>query len=92
MEKNPEEYRLLLFVATGQKNSIKAQTNTERFLKQHLKDQYVLKIIDVTEDPKLALDKGVYFTPMLMVSSPLPEAYLAGDMSDENELINTILH
>lgn len=91
MEKDRERYRLLLFVAAGQKNSVKAQKNIDTFLEKYLKNSYELKVIDVTRDSKIALEKGVYFTPMLIITQPLPETYLAGDMSDEEQLKQTIL-
>ena len=88
---NDKEYRFLLFGAFGQKNSVEALKNVKDFLERYLKDLYELKTIDVTKDSKFALEKGVYFTPMLIMTHPLPEAYLAGDMSDYERMKKTIV-
>ena len=87
-------YRFLLFVAKNQYNSIQAEKNIEKICRKYLKDNiyydYYLNVVDVFSDPELAIENNVYVTPMLVMSSPLPEAYIAGDMSDTDNVLKAL--
>ena len=74
----PIRIKIHVFVAQGQPNSVKAVKNIRQLCKTKIPDQYRLKIIDVLKEPELALEKGVYLTPMLVVAAPLP--HLINDM------------
>ncbi len=79
-------HHFMLFIAGDQNNSLKAQKNIKRFFEKHMLDRHELIIVDVIKNPKMALEKGVYFTPMLIMAYPDSETSLAGDMSDEKAL------
>ena len=80
-------YQLLLFVADNQPNSTRARQNIDIICREHLGGDVNLKIIDVFQDPNLALENRVYVTPMLVKAAPLPPAYVAGDLSDTGKVL-----
>lgn len=80
-------YQLMLFVADNQPNSVKAKQHLNKICRKYLKDKYCMEIIDVLKDPEIALKNEVYITPMLIVATPLPPSYVAGDMADTDKVL-----
>ncbi|MBF0468176.1 MAG: circadian clock protein KaiB [Desulfamplus sp.] len=81
-----KKYQFILFVANSQHNSVKAIFNIKQFCKNYLEDDYYLEIVDILNNHDLAVAKGVYITPMLIVDSHHPPSYMAGDLSDANKI------
>lgn len=79
-------YRLLLFVAGQEPNSILARRNLEAFCLAELKDGYQLQVVDVFEDHKLALKHRVLVTPCLVTLAPLPSVMIAGTLQDTEKV------
>jgi len=75
-------YRLRLYITGATPNSSRAIINLKEFCESYLKDNYELDIIDVYQQPLLAMADQVIAIPMLIKLSPLPARRLIGDMSD----------
>jgi len=84
---NEKKYNMMLFIADSQPNSIAALMNIQRICQEYLGDDYSLKIIDINKESDLAVEKGVYVTPMLIIATPLPPNYIAGNMSNTAKIL-----
>jgi circadian clock protein KaiB len=80
-------YQLRLYIAGASPNSNRAINNIRIFCEQHLKDCHNLEIIDVYQQPQIAVKDQVIALPLLIKSSPPPLKRLIGDMSDTAKLI-----
>jgi circadian clock protein KaiB len=76
------KYVLKLFVAGSSSGSVRAINNLKIILDEHLKDQYELDIIDVHQQPLIAISEDVAAVPMLVKKHPFPVRKMIGDMSD----------
>ena len=84
---NGEKYVLRLFVTGILPNSARAVVNIKAICEKYLKGRYELEIIDIYQQPSLALTEEIIAIPVLIKKFPLPEESLIGDMSDiENVL------
>ena len=79
---NGEKYVLRLFVTGILPNSARAVVNIKAICEQYLKGRYELEIIDIYQQPDLALTEDIIAVPVLIKKFPLPEESMIGDMSD----------
>ena len=86
-----EKYMLRLFVTGILPNSIRVIENINAICEEYLKGRYELDIIDIYQQPSLALKEGIIVIPVLIKTFPLPEERLIGDMSN-TEVILKALH
>lgn len=77
-----EKYVLRLFVTGILPNSARAVINIKAICEEYLKGRYELEIIDIYQQPWLALTEEIIAIPVLIKKLPLPEESLVGDMSD----------
>jgi circadian clock protein KaiB len=77
-----EKYILRLFVTGILPNSIRAIKNINAICDQYLKGRYELEIIDIYQQPSLALTEEIIAVPALIKKYPLPEGRMIGDLSD----------
>jgi circadian clock protein KaiB len=77
-----ERYVLRLYVAGTSPGSTRAVETLTVLCDQHLRGRYDLEIVDVYQQPQLALDDQIIAVPMLLRRSPLPVRRLLGDLSD----------
>jgi circadian clock protein KaiB len=89
MDLNGDEikYHLRLFVAGTSSLSMRAITNLKTILSAQLEGRYELEVIDVHQQPQIALEEDVTAVPMLVVKSPSPTRKLIGDMSDTAKVL-----
>ncbi|MEO7802854.1 MAG: circadian clock KaiB family protein [Ginsengibacter sp.] len=87
--KDPDEekYIFRLFVTGILANSARAVINIKEICEKYLKDRYELEIIDIYQQPELAITEDVIAIPLLIKKSPLPEARLMGDLSDTEKVL-----
>ena len=78
---------LKLFIIDNQPNSTRAVINIKAICKKYLKGRYELDIIDLYEQPTLALTENIIAVPVLIKKSPLPEIRLLGDLSDTKSVL-----
>ena len=82
-----EKYVLQLFVTGILPNSIRAIKNINTICEEHLKGRYELEIIDIYQQPSLALKADIVAIPVLIKRFPLPEARLIGDLSNIEKVL-----
>jgi len=80
-------YFLRLFVTGILPNSARAIINSKAICEKYLKGRYELEIIDIYQQPSLALAEEIIAVPLLIKKFPLPEERLIGDMSDTNKVL-----
>jgi len=82
-----EKYILRLFITGILPNSARAVVNCTAICEKYLKDRYELKIIDIYQQPELALEEDLIVIPILIRKSPKPELRIVGDLTN----IETVL-
>jgi circadian clock protein KaiB len=82
-----EKYILRLFVTGILPNSIHAIENIKSICDVYLKGRYELEIIDIYQQPSLALTEDIIAIPVLIKKFPLPETRLIGDLSDTEKVL-----
>lgn len=83
-----EKYVLKLFITGILPNSARAVINIKAICEKYLKDRYDLEIIDIYQQPSLALSENIIAVPVLIKKYPLPEERLIGDLSDIEKVLN----
>jgi len=73
-----------LYVVNSAPNSLLAISNLSIICQEFLKDNFILEIIDVLEQPLRALADGILVTPSLAKLSPSPTARIVGNLSDKS--------
>jgi circadian clock protein KaiB len=83
-----QKYIFRLFVTGILPNSARAIKNINAICEQYLKGTYELEIIDIYQQPSLALTEDIIAVPVLIKKFPLPEVRLVGDLSDVEKVLN----
>ena len=81
------KYILRLFVTGILPNSARAVVNIKAICEKYLKGRYELEIIDIYQQPDLALTEEIIAIPLLIKKFPLPEERLIGDLSDTEKVL-----
>lgn len=77
---------LRLYVTGATPNSARAIANLRTLCEQHLAGHYELEVVDVYQQPLLALQGRILAAPTLVKSAPPPVLRLIGDLSDQPRL------
>ena len=77
-----KEYVLRLFVTGILPNSVRAVINIKAICEKYLNERYELEIIDIYQQPDLALTEDILAVPVLVKKSPFPEVRMIGDLSN----------
>ena len=77
-----ETFMLQLFVAGISPNSVRAIENINAICSKYLKGRHELEVIDIYQQPALALKEEIITIPVLIKKFPLPEERLIGDLSN----------
>lgn len=80
-------YILKLFVAGSSSGSVRAINNLKTILDEHLQDRYELDIIDIHQQPLIAIEEDIAVVPMLIKKSPAPQRKMIGDLSDTDRVL-----
>ena len=83
-----DENVFLLFVAGKSPTSLRAIVNIKALCEKYLKGKYKLDIIDIYEQPSLAVTENIIAVPVLVKKIPLPEERMVGDLSDTQSVLN----
>ena len=86
-----EKYVFQLFVTGMSPNSAHAIVNIKAICEQYLKGGYELEIIDIYQQPAMALSENIIAIPVLIKKFPLPKARLIGDLSNIEKVLNLFL-
>ena len=83
----PERYFLRLYVAGASPGSARAVEALRDICEDYLRDSYDLEVIDVYQQPQLALDERIDAVPVLVRRSPAPVRRVLGDLSDKEHVV-----
>ena len=83
-------YVLNLFVTGILPNSARAVINIKDICEKYLKDRYELEIIDIYQQPDLALTENIIAVPLLVKKFPLPEQRMIGDLSNTEKVLKVL--
>ena len=79
-----------LYIANNAPNSVQALANLAEICKEHMKENYMLEVIDVIDDPLRALADGILVTPSLAKLSPAPATKIVGNLSDRSSVLRAL--
>jgi circadian clock protein KaiB len=82
-----KKFILKLFVTGILPNSSRAIKNINSICDQYLKGRYELEIIDIYQQPSLALTEELLAVPVLIKKFPLPEVRMIGDLSNVQKVL-----
>jgi len=83
-----ERYMLRLIITGILPNSVRAIVNAKAICEKYLNGRYELEIIDIYQQPSLALEEQVIAIPVLIKKLPLPEERVIGDLSDTEMVLD----
>jgi circadian clock protein KaiB len=85
-----EKYFFQLYVTGILPNSARAIKNLKAICEQYLKGRYELEIIDIYQQPLLAVKEDIIVVPALIKKFPLPEVRLIGDLSNTQSVLEAL--
>jgi len=82
-----KSWQLRLYVAGQTPNSVRAIANLRKICEEHLHGRYELKVIDLYQQPELALRAQIVAVPTLIRELPEPIRQIIGDMSNVERVL-----
>jgi circadian clock protein KaiB len=82
-----DKYLLRLYITGSTSRSILALTNLKKICEEYLEGRYELEVIDLYQQPNLALGDQIIAAPTLIKKLPLPFRRIIGDMSDKEKVL-----
>ena len=86
-EADRHDYVLRLFITGHTEKSRRAVRNITKLCEEHLQGAYDLEVIDVYQQPELAVEHQLVAAPTLFKVLPLPPRRMIGDMSDTGRVL-----
>jgi circadian clock protein KaiB len=86
-EKDPDFYKLRLYVAGQTPKSLAAFANLKKICDEHLAGRYKIEIIDLLENPTLAKGDQILAIPTLVRKLPEPVRKIIGDLSNTERVL-----
>jgi circadian clock protein KaiB len=80
-------YVLRLYIAGTTPRSTQAIVNIKQICEQHLLGRYELEVIDIYQQPMLAVDEQIIAAPTLIKQLPFPLRKFIGDLSDTERIL-----
>jgi circadian clock protein KaiB len=80
-------YVFRLFVTGSRPRSAAAVATIRAICEEHLPGRYELEVIDVYEQPGLAVEEQVFAMPTLVKQVPAPIRRMIGDLSDREKVL-----
>ena len=87
MESTEEIWELRLYVAGKTTKSVTALSNLKKYCEEHLKDKYVIEVIDLLVQPQLAEGDQILAIPTLVKKVPEPVRKIIGDLSNKEKVL-----
>jgi circadian clock protein KaiB len=84
--KEPEIYRLRLYVAGQTPKSLTAFNNLKEICREHIPN-FEIEIVDLLERPQLAQQDQILAVPTLVRKLPPPIRKIIGDLSDTERVL-----
>lgn len=82
-----EHYVLRLYVTGSTPRSIRAIENMRLICEEHLQGRYELEVVDVYQQPELAVGQQIIAAPTLVKLLPAPLRRMIGDLSDREKVL-----
>jgi circadian clock protein KaiB len=86
-EPKSERYLLRLYVAGVTTASSVAVSNLKLICEEHLKGRYELDVVDIYQQPTLAMSAQIVAVPTLIRKLPRPLRRIVGDMSQKERVL-----
>lgn len=80
-------YILRLYVIGTRPHSARAVVNLRKICENHLRGRYDLEVVDISQNPALAIGDQILAAPTLIKESPLPRRRLIGDLSQPERVL-----
>jgi circadian clock protein KaiB len=80
-------WNLRLYVAGQTPKSVRALENLKRLCEEHLPGQYLIEIVDLVVNPRLAKEDQILAIPTLVRKLPDPMRKIIGDLSDTDRTL-----
>jgi circadian clock protein KaiB len=80
-------WNLRLYVAGQSAKCVAAVRNLNKFCEQHLAGRYRIEVIDLLENPRLAVDDQILAIPTLVRKLPEPLRKIVGDLSNTERML-----
>ncbi len=87
MQNNDEIWELRLYIAGKTTKSVTALKNLKKYCETHLKDKYIIEVIDLLAQPQLAEGDQIFAIPTLVKKMPEPIRKIIGDLSNEEKVL-----
>ncbi len=78
---------LLYVVSADQSEAVEGVQSLRRFLTEELTSQFELEVVDVLENPHLAVKDAILATPTLVKVSPPPSLRVVGDYTNRKKVM-----
>jgi circadian clock protein KaiB len=82
-----DKYVLRLFITGTTSKSVLALANLQKICEEYLEGRYELEVIDLYQNPGMAIDEQIIAAPTLIKKLPLPFRRIIGDMSDVEKVL-----
>ncbi|MNC97988.1 Circadian clock protein KaiB [compost metagenome] len=66
--------------------SVRARVNLERLCREHIKARYRIEVIDLLQQPALAVQHEIVAVPTVVRESPVPIRKAIGDLSTPDRI------
>jgi circadian clock protein KaiB len=83
-------YVLRLFISGATPRSIRAIENIKKICEEHLPGRHELEVIDIYQQPDIAVREQIVAVPTLIKKLPLPPCKLIGDLSDTTQVLQKL--
>jgi circadian clock protein KaiB len=80
-------WQLRLYVAGQTPNCVKAFANLKRICEEHLAGDYHIEVIDLMENPRLAVGDQILAIPTLVRKLPEPVKKIIGNLANEEQVL-----
>lgn len=82
-----DQYVLRLYITGTTPQSAQAIVNVKKLCEEHLKGRYELEVIDLYQQPQLALGEQIIAAPTLIKKLPFPLRRIIGDLSNVERVL-----
>jgi len=83
------KYKMRLFIADHEHNSMIAEKNIKKICSDHLKNNFELQVIDVFEDYTAAIEENILVAPALVIDYP-KKVKIFGNLRNKNKVLTVL--
>ena len=85
--KGKEKFELRLYIAGQTPKSVAALANLKKICETYAENSYTIEIIDLMQNPKLAMGDQIIAVPTLVRKLPEPVKKIIGDLSNTERVL-----